>query len=1030
MVNRPNAASHSNNEQVRRQPVYPPPPPPFSSTFSPKESDGIQNGINAMGNDRMNNQPYYPTTPFPTPVAPNSEPKESTSLLDRLNLLKSSNAPLLRQLITRLLPGVLVPLTIVTGVRYVIESQNATQEAERILEEEALSLGEVTSELVKQAQEIPSIIATNPLILAETRNAAAYAQVEGLVGVAPEQLDQQFGENRQLRPNPTLDGYLKRTGEITGVPEFLLTEKHGFTIAYSNLPSDFMQGDDGWWLKSKELGEQYSQQSFDESANTLGFEIIQPILDPISGEFLGVLETVVPSEFFQEVLALVGTNAIFESLETQVIAPDDEGKLAPVSTITREGISQGQEVLGGEAVAERIAVMSQLKTEQAESLEAAAKTAGFPLTIIQHASGESGLSSRLSYEGREYILSTIPNTNWVAVVSVEKAEINAKSQDTAIAFLITLLIDAVIVSAIVVQVARQLSSPLTQLTGTANQVAAGNLNVYARPEGSAETVTLATSFNNLLNRVKLLLQAQTAETERSQILRDITLEITQAPTLDAILTQFAITRVRQAINADRVIVYRFDENWQGTVITESVGNNWTRSLGVQIHDPCFTQGYVERYKRGRIQAISNIYTAGLTECHLKQLEPFAVKANLVAPIKQNDQLIGLLIAHQCSAPREWEKLEVDFFAQVATQLGLALERRDLINQTEAAAEQSRQAAEEQRQQKEALQMQLVELLSDVEEVANGDLTVRADVSAGEIGTVADFFNSIIESLRSIVTKVKQSAVQVNNSLGENEFAIRQLADEALQQAEETTRTLNSVEQMTQSIQMVAERAGQAAQVARTASATAATGGTAMDLTVQNILNLRETVGETAKKVKRLGESSQQISKVVSLINQIALQTNLLAINAGIEAARAGEEGQGFAVVAEEVGELAARAAAATQEIERIVDSIRTETSQVVEAMEQSTAQVVEGTHRVEEAKESLSQILEVSRQIDQLVQSISEATVSQVQTSETVSKLMQEVALVSKKTSDSSLQVSTALRQTVEVAQELQDSVGTFKVGA
>jgi methyl-accepting chemotaxis protein len=189
------------------------------------------------------------------------------------------------------------------------------------------------------------------------------------------------------------------------------------------------------------------------------------------------------------------------------------------------------------------------------------------------------------------------------------------------------------------------------------------------------------------------------------------------------------------------------------------------------------------------------------------------------------------------------------------------------------------------------------------------------------------------------------------------------------------------------------------------------------------------VAETAKKVKRLGESSQQISKVVSLINQIALQTNLLAINAGIEAARAGEEGQGFAVVAEEVGELAARSAAATKEIEQIVENIQQETADVVEAMELGTAQVVEGTHLVEDAKLSLSQILEVSRQIDTLVQSISSATVSQVQTSQAVTELMKEIALVSERTSDSTRHVSGSLQETVEIAAQLQASVSTFKVG-
>jgi methyl-accepting chemotaxis protein len=201
------------------------------------------------------------------------------------------------------------------------------------------------------------------------------------------------------------------------------------------------------------------------------------------------------------------------------------------------------------------------------------------------------------------------------------------------------------------------------------------------------------------------------------------------------------------------------------------------------------------------------------------------------------------------------------------------------------------------------------------------------------------------------------------------------------------------------------------------------------MTVQNILSLRETIGETAKKVKRLGESSQQISKVVSLINQIALQTNLLAINAGIEAARAGEEGQGFAVVAEEVGELAVRSASATREIEAIVATIQRETSQVVEAMERSTSQVVEGTHLVEDAKHSLNQILTVSREIDDLVQLISSATVSQAETSGTVSELMRQIAQVSARTSTSSRQVSQAIRQTVTIAQDLQASVAAFEVG-
>jgi twitching motility protein PilJ len=531
---------------------------------------------------------------------------------------------------------------------------------------------------------------------------------------------------------------------------------------------------------------------------------------------------------------------------------------------------------------------------------------------------------------------------------------------------------------------------------------------------------VAVQVGYALSQARLLRQ-QELNVARERQLNEIVARLRESLAREQIY-QAAVIETRRTLATDRVVVYQFDETWQGTFVAESVEQGWPAALTSTLLDPCFKEKYIEQYRQGRVQALANIYEAGLTECHIKQLEQFGVKANLVAPIIVNEELMGLLIAHHCSSPRPWEGTEISFFRQVAIQLGFALEQAQLFEKTQSLSE-------ERRQKQEALQMQLVELLSEVEGASQGDLTVRADVTAGEIGTVADFFNSIVESLRQIVTKVKTSAEQVNASLGENEGAIQDLANEALRQADEVTQTLSSVEKMTASIQQVATSAQQAAAVANNASATAETSGKAMDLTVQNILSLREIIGETSKKVKRLGESSQQISKAVSLINQIAMQTNLLAINAGIEAARAGEEGQGFAVVAEEVGELAARSAEATKEIERIVETIQRETAEVVDAMDQSTTEVVTGTRLVEDAKHSLSRILDVSQQIDQLVQSISAATTSQVEISETVTQLMQAIADESKHTSKSSLKISSSLRQTVDVAKSLQEAVGTFKTG-
>jgi len=544
----------------------------------------------------------------------------------------------------------------------------------------------------------------------------------------------------------------------------------------------------------------------------------------------------------------------------------------------------------------------------------------------------------------------------------------------------------------------------------------------------ATQIGIALEQANLLLQIKIVSQEQRKQKEALQLFTNIALRIRQSLNLEDIF-KATVEELRQGLKAERIVICRFKSNWDTAVIAESVAPGWTQALGIEIEDTCW-KDRGGRYKTVRTHAIENIYQAGLPDCYIKQvLERFEVKASLVVPILTNNQIFGLLIAHQCSETRAWQQSEIDLFTQVANQVGIAVNQANLLEQVEKARSVAEVVSLEQLQQKEAIQHQLVKLLSDIEGASSGDLTVRAEVTPGEIGTVADFFNSIVESLRQIVTSVKKAATQVNVSVGENSGAIHQLADAAFKQAEDITHTLDSVEQMTLSIQAVADNARLAAVVARTASTTAEAGGAAMDCTVQSILNLRETVAETANKVKRLGESSQQISKIVFLIHQIALQTNLLAINASIEAARAGEEGRGFAVVAEEVGKLAAQSAAATKEIEQIVENIQQETSVVVQAMELGNSQVIEGAHLVEDTKKSLGKILDVSHLIDQLVQSISTATVSQAQTSEAVTQLMKEIAQVSEHTCDSSRQVSGSLQQTVEVAQQLQASVGKFKVG-
>ncbi|MEN9249999.1 MAG: GAF domain-containing protein [Gloeomargarita sp. GXS_bins_116] len=514
---------------------------------------------------------------------------------------------------------------------------------------------------------------------------------------------------------------------------------------------------------------------------------------------------------------------------------------------------------------------------------------------------------------------------------------------------------------------------------------------------------------------------------QAQRINAITSKIRQSLQRSAIYNT-AVQEVRQALQCDRCIVYLFDENWQGTVVAEAVTGGWPKALGAQIDDPCFAEGYVEKYRQGRVQATPDIYQAGLTPCHLQQLEPFAVKANLVAPILAEGKLLGLLIAHQCSGPRQWTALEVDLLRQVALQVGYALDQAILLEQVEQARQQAEAVSQEQRQQREALQGQLAQFLADIEGAFQGDLTVRARVTSGEMGTVADFFNAIIESLQQLVQQVQVAAQAVTDTAQHSAPSVHALSSEAARQAEAIQAALAQIQQMVRSIQQVAANAHSAELQVQRANETVREGDEAMNRTVAGISAIRETVAATAKKVKRLGEASQKISRVVSLISNFAAQTNLLALNAAIEAARAGEEGRGFAVVAEEVRSLAQQSANATGEIEQLVEEIQAETNEVVAAMEAGTEQVVVGTQLVAEARQKLSRIAEVTAQISSLVAEIAQAAQAQSETSAVVSRTMEDVAQIANHTSQQSVAVADSFTHLVGVAAELQKNVAQFKV--
>lgn len=615
----------------------------------------------------------------------------------------------------------------------------------------------------------------------------------------------------------------------------------------------------------------------------------------------------------------------------------------------------------------------------------------------------------------------MPQLSWTAVTTVDTSFAFQERQGILLVLLIGAGLTSIAAAFVASYLANKAVDPLLETTDVVARIGRGEFSQRVEENRNDELGELAVNVNTMAAQIQDLLLSQDNALQESQLLAKIAQARTEgqlAEPLNEILKE-----VRTTLKADRVVIYRFLPNWGGHIIAESLGAGHVSAMTERIVDNCIPQILLDQYVQGRVISHRNVLEAGYHPDHVKLFDRLSIKSNLVVPIVQGDNLLGLLVAHHCHDYHDWTLVESDFLLKVGIKIAAPMAGY-------AASERTKASGDKDRAENENRQRELIRLLGEIEGAATGDLTVRSEINEGEIAIVGDFFNSIIENIRDIVTTVKTSTSQVGSYMGENEIEIRQLATAATAQAEQINLTLQKVEAGTVSIRKVAASAQQAAVVATSATATAQQGGRSIDNTVININQLRDTVAETAKKVKRLGESSQQISKAIGLINQIALQTNLLAINASIEAARAGEEGRGFAVVAEEVAQLATQSATATKEIEKIVETIQRETSEVTQAMELSTTQVVEGTRAVEQTKLSLQEIIEQSQQIDVFLQSIATSAIEQAESSQAVTQVMTSVAQVSNQTSTSSEQVSNSLQATANITRELQAIVGKFKVNA
>jgi methyl-accepting chemotaxis protein PixJ len=443
-----------------------------------------------------------------------------------------------------------------------------------------------------------------------------------------------------------------------------------------------------------------------------------------------------------------------------------------------------------------------------------------------------------------------------------------------------------------------------------------------------------------------------AESQAEQLLIDISQQMHESANSETVLNT-VVREARKILKTDRVLVYRFNPDGSGTFVAECVASSYPKTIGSKILDPCFKERHIEQYRRGRVRGINDIYNASLTDCHIELLAQFAVKANLVVPIIENEELMGLLIAHQCSGSREWQESEINWFSRLAAQIRWALERVGLIGEIEQARQElaialrprslavsaasfgitiadatqvdypliyCNPAFEKMTGYSQAEMMgkncrllqgeetdpdAIAEIRLALREKRNCKVTLKNYRRDGttfwneltispvldELGRVTHFvgMQNDITSLRQIIQRVSLTAHTLNETTQRNQEAIAALSGGAIEQSQAIATALKNLQAIVISSSQVSDLTIQANIQAQETHSTLQTSEATAIATGESLTDIHHTVTTAAEKVQYLAEVARRISEVLHPVNDVALSTNVLAMNVAVEASRAGDD---------------------------------------------------------------------------------------------------------------------------------------------
>lgn len=478
---------------------------------------------------------------------------------------------------------------------------------------------------------------------------------------------------------------------------------------------------------------------------------------------------------------------------------------------------------------------------------------------------------------------------------------------------------------------------------------------------------VAQQISFALDRAKLVKQLE-AESRQNKLIADISRSIRSSLVEENVLNT-AVTEVRKVLECDRVMVYNFDPDWYGTVVAESVVPGFPKALWREIKDPCFIEGYVEKYQTGRIQVVDDIYQAGLTECHLGQLEPFKIKSNLVAPILKDSKLMGLLIANHCTAPHHWQEWEINFFSRIADRVSFAIDHCRILNQSEQSYHQVKTDVRQQKQAREKTLTQILAILDRSEKIAiklsqqNLDKQTSIDSIAERLKTIT----AEVTKLQAMAIQAQQKEQQWLQSFSEGQ----EIWDRAID--EEKGAHLNTIEINT--------------------------------------------------KTRHLISSSQELLQITNTLDEHLTQLKLEGMNGVLEAARNAETNPKFASVSQKIHNLAQQIDREIVQIQPLASTIQDNVREIDSILKIEENKIQKAASLKQQTQQKIQEVDTNKQQIETIFSDLTQIATEQAQALKRVGQSLTTIAEVNHpETIEKSKKIITSLNKLKTEVKELNTS--------